>query len=142
MSVDFGAAIRTALINDVVAAGLITEWEGEPAVFTRTPVPGDVLFPFVIVSPNIAYVDEGTLSDERPNVVRDIFVYGNQPDQYRVVETIANRIQSLFHRTRFSITVAEYNIVLITASGPHQAPADDDKSVARVVTLTILAQRA
>lgn len=142
MSLILSAPIRTALVNDAIIAGLVGEWENEPAVFTRSPVPGDVPFPMIMVPFDAAYVNVGALNSERPNVTRDIFIYGDQPDHYRAVETIAYRVRDLFDRNRFSISVEGYNIVLITATGPIPAPTDDEKSVGRVVTLNILAQRA
>lgn len=140
--IDFSPALRTALINDATVGGLVGEWEDSPAVFTRTPVPADAPMPLVVISPDVSYIDLVALSDERPQVEKDIFVYGDQPDQYRVVESIARRVYDLFHRTRFSISVAGYNIVLISATGPRPAPVDDENMIGRVVTLTILAQRA
>lgn len=139
---NFGAAIRTALVNDATVAGLIGEWENEPAVFTRTPVPADAPMPFIVVPADASNVDVGGLNNEKPNVIKDIMIYGDQPDHYRIVESIAYRVRELFHRTRFSISVAGYNIVLITATGPIPAPTDDEKLVGRMVTLNILAQRA
>lgn len=141
MSADFDAAIRTALVNDAIVIGLVSEWEGEPAVFTRTPIPGDVEPIMVVVSPNVSYVNLGALNSERPQIIKDIHVHGDQPDQYREVETVANQIQSIFDRNRFAISVDDYNIVRIDATGPVPGAGNDENSVSRVVTITILAQR-
>lgn len=141
MSLDLSAPLRTALINSPTISGLLSEWNEEPAIFTRRPVPSSAMYPFILVSPNVVYLESGPLANERATVVRDILVYGDQEDHYRIVETISNEVRELFHRTRFSISVSGYRVVLITATGPNPAPTDDEKSVARVVTLTVLAQR-
>lgn len=141
MSLDLAANIRTALLAEATIAGLLSTWNGEAAVFTRRPVPDDAVTPFIAVSPDISVTDADGLTSERPIVVRDITVYGDQPDQYRTVEQVGYSIRRLFHHDRLSITNTDYDIVNIVATGPQIAPTDDETAIARVVTLTISARR-
>lgn len=137
MSLDLAPAIREALIDEVTISGLLAEYNGEPAIFTRRPVPSESLYPMIIVSPDIVINDIDALVSRRPVVIRDVTVYGNQPDDYRTIEQIGYSIRQLFHRQRLSITPTGYSVVDIIATGPNPAPTDDQKTVARVVTLTI-----
>lgn len=137
MSLDLGAPIRTALLAEPTIEGLLAEYQSVAGVFTKRPIPDGALYPLIIVNPDVSVTDFDGLTSDRPTVVKDIVVYGRQPDDYRVVESIGYSIRELFHRERFSITVPGFDVVLITASGPRSAPTDDDSTVARVVTLTI-----
>ena len=141
MITDFGPAIRTALINEVAISGLLATWKGEPAIFTRRPTPSDTGFPAILIAPDVAVTNFDAVNKLRVSILKDIIVYGDQPDDYRAVETMGSLIKDLFHRKRFSIDVSGYHVIQIVAGGPSVAPTDDDKQVARVVTLTILAQR-
>lgn len=137
MSLDIAPAIRAALLADVAISGLLTEWNTEPAIFTRRPVPSEALNPIIVISPDVSITDVDALVSKRPVVIRDIIVYGDQPDHYRTIESIGYLIRQLFHRSRLSISPTGYSVVDIIATGPNPAPTDDDKTVARVVTLTI-----
>jgi hypothetical protein len=142
MSLDFAPAIRATLMADVAITGLLTEWNGEAAIFTRRPVPTNAVSPIIVVSPDVSVTDIDALVSRRPVVVRDIIVYGDQPDHYRTVEVLGYLIREMFHRQRLSISPADYQVIDIIATGPRPAPTDDDTTVARVVTLTITARYA
>lgn len=132
---NLAAPIRLALLDAAPISSALTLWEGEPAIFTRRPVPQDALYPFVVISPDVTISDEDALVARRPIVVRDIVVYGEQPDQYRLVEDTAYRVRALFHRQRFSVIVAGYSVVEIVAKGPMPSPADDLQHIGRMVSL-------
>lgn len=138
MSLDLAPDIRTAILGDATITGLITEFNGEPAVFTRRPVPDAAAKPFILIAPDVNIGDADGLTSRRPVVTRDIFVYGAQPDDYRSVEQIGYFLQQLFHRQKSSIVSDDYHIIEITVTGPRPAPTSDEETVGRVVTLTIL----
>lgn len=137
MTLELKAPIRAALIgNSTITADLGT-WTNSPAIHTRRPVPDDTGYPCIVVSANISRGDQDGVNDFRPVVVIDVTTYGKASDDYRQVETVANRIYDLFHRQRDSISVTGYSVTEITCTGPIVAPADGDDFVARSVTLTI-----
>lgn len=132
--------LRTALIDSDPIATRLEQYEGEPAVFTRRPVPDGATYPLIVVSPDIAISDEDGLKSRRPVVLRDLVAYGEQPDQYRVVEELGYLIRALFHRQKFSVIVPGYRVVDIVARGPQIAPTDDERHLARIVALRIRLQ--
>lgn len=138
MSLDIAAALRTALINEATIAGLLSDYQNDPAVFTRTPVPTDAKKPFIVVSPDVTITDFDGLISRRPEVVRDILIYGDQPDDFRTVEQIGYSVRELFHRKKDSIILTGFNVVDVTAVGPRAAPTSNEETVGRLVTLTIL----
>lgn len=135
-------AIRDALIADSVIASRIDVHNGDPAVFTRRPVPEGAPNRMIIVNPPTTIDDQDALTSRRPVVTRDLAVYGNQPDHYRDVERVGYRMRELFQRNKWAITPVGYAVIEIIARGPFPGPTDDDKTVARVVMLTIRLREA
>lgn len=129
--------VRTAVLSNPNVTDLLTTWNGSKAVFTRRPVPDDAQFPLIIVGPMM--LRDGTLdgiNDHRPIVTLDVTVYGNQPNQYRDVDLMAEHLFSMFHRQR-NIALTDYATIDIIAAGPYTAPADDERSIARRVRLNL-----
>lgn len=137
MSLDLAPAIRTALLAEPTIAGLLSEFQGEASIFTRRPVPKDAAVPFISITEDISVTDADGLNSDRPVVIRDIIVYGNQKDDYRTVEQIAYSIRELFHRKKDSLISTDYFIIDIRANGPRSAPTSDDEIIGRVVSITI-----
>lgn len=141
MSLDLAPALREAIVLDADTGGAVTEWNGEPAVFTRRPVPEDAPAKMIMINPDSAITDEDFLDTEIPVVMRTIVAYGNQPTDYRSVEAIGYALRVLFHRQKSVIRPVGYDVIDIVASGPFPAPVDDDKTVARAVGLKIRLRR-
>ncbi len=141
MTLDLAGDIRTALIAESTISGLLSEWKDEPAVFTRTPIPPLAVPPFMVVSDAVSITDADGLTSDRPIVIRDILVYGHQPDQYRTVEQIGYSVRELFHRERFSVISDTYDIIDIIASGPRGAPTSDEELVGRLVSLNFFLRK-
>ena len=141
MSLDLAPALRDALIDAPTIYPSLASWQGEPAVHTRRPVPPDSGYPMIVVSPDVAITDEDGLNSDRPVVVRDILIYGQQPAHYRTVESLGYAVRGLFHRARNSLSPAGYHVIDVRAQGPFPAPTDDENTVARAVSLTIRLRR-
>lgn len=131
------AALRTSII---AATGISTQlgvWQNEPAVFTKVPVPADAPYPMCIIPSPSSIGDADGLNSHRPIFVRDILFHGHQPDHYRLVEQMAFAARTLFHRQKFSTVPDGFAVIDIRCNGPLPAPVDDDKTVARMISLTI-----
>ena len=137
MSLDLAPALRTALIGEPLISGLLSEFEGDPAVFTRRPTPSEAEYPLIVVSEDVFIRDMDALLSRREVVLRDIIIYGHNDDDYRVVEAIGYSVRDLFHRKRDSIILSDHYVIDIRATGPRAAPTDDDEVVGRLVSLTI-----
>jgi hypothetical protein len=134
---DLAAPIRDALMASADIVSRIGEWKGEPAVFTRRPLPSDAPYPCIAISPDIAVTDFDYLTSGKTRIIRDIIAYGRQPDHYRTVEEIGYLLRALCHRQKGFITAPQgYSVIDIVAAGPVPAPTDDEKTVGRLVSLT------
>jgi hypothetical protein len=131
--------IRTALVGSATITSNLPAYLGSYTVFTRQPVPADADFPMILVSSGFQGSEEDGLRDERPLLVRDVLVYGQNDTaaNYRVVEDIAFAVRALFHRARTAIVVSGWSVVDIVAQGPSPAPVDDEQTVGRRVELTV-----
>jgi hypothetical protein len=137
---DLAGPYRLAILANTDITALLGTWSGEPAVFTRRPVPTDAPYPMVVISPPISVGDQDYLSARIPVVRTDLAVYGQLgapgTDQYRVVEAIAYMLRQQFHRQKGAITPNDaYRVVEIVATGPMPAPVDDAKEIGRAVLL-------
>lgn len=147
MSLDLAPALRDALIDATDISSQLSEWRGEPAVFTRRPVPADAVFPFCIVNPDSFITDQDGLTSPRPVVGRDIAFYGRKgppgdaSDQTRIVEAMAYLARDLFHREKFSVQPTGFSVIDVVATGPVPAPVDDEATIGRLVSLTIRLRR-
>lgn len=141
---NLSAAIRTALVEDTGIAAALANYQGTKPVFTRRPAPDDAPFPIIMVSGDIAVDDADGVDDDRPIVTRDVGVYGqNEPaDAYVAVEELGWAVRRLFHRRKNVITVDDWHVIDVVARGPRIAPTDDEKTVGRVVSLTVRLARA
>lgn len=145
-------ALRSAIIEGDATRSLLPaqdlgQYAGEPCVFTRRPVPERAPDPMVILNPPIAWTEADALVSRRPIWNSQIAVYGRKgepgtaEDQTRLVEEIADDIQELFHREKFSVRPLGFSVIDIVAGGPIPGPTDDDKTVARLVPIRIRLRR-
>ncbi|WEX10281.1 hypothetical protein [Chelativorans sp. AA-79] len=129
--------LRAAILAVPEITSRLAPYNGSFSVHTRRPVPDNAPFPMIVIGPTIARTDDDGLSDFRPTAVIDINTYGPQPDRYRDVEAVAERIYGLFHRQASALEVDGYAVTDIRCTGPSPAPVDDESRVGRRVTLTI-----
>lgn len=140
MSLNLAIPLRTAVIGNIAVSGLLAQWQGEPAVFTRRPVPSDAPYPMIVINPDISIGNQDSLKTRRPVVRRDLLIYGLQPDDYRAVEDMGYLLRDQFHRQPRSVVIPGFGVIDIVATGPMAAPVDSEIEVARVVGLQLRLQ--
>lgn len=144
---DLLPSLRDAAIGNADLIAELSTWRGEPAVFTRRPVPDDATYPLALINPPATLTDADGLISARPIVVHDIAVYGHKgapgepEDQTRAVERAAFALRELFHRDRFSVQPDGYSVIDVRVTGPMAAPVDDDQTVGRMVSVTVRLRR-
>lgn len=140
MSLNLAIPLREAVLSNDAVTSQLSQWNGEPAVFTRRPVPSEGLYPMVLISPDISIGNMDSIKTRIPMPRRDLTIVGLQPDDYRLVEDIAYLWRIQFHRQRFSVSVPGFSVIDIVVTGPIPAPVDDAKEVARAVLLQLRLQ--
>jgi hypothetical protein len=143
MSLDLLPELRTAIIGIDGVRDELAEWAGEPAVFTRRPIPENANEVYCLINPATNIGDFDALNSQRPLVDHDIAIYGRKgapgspEDQTRAVERAGFALRTHFHRNRFSFQPTGFSVISVVARGPIPAPTDDEQTVGRIVTLTI-----
>lgn len=136
---DLAGPLRSAILTNTSVTALLSTWQGEPAVFTKRPVPANATYPLIVVSPDASVGNIDFLSARLPMPRRDLIVYGRQnedPDQYRAVEAIAYLLRQQFHRQKFSVDPGPgYQLIELVVTSVMPAPVDDVNTVARAVLL-------
>jgi hypothetical protein len=127
------SAVWQRLATDTALTGLLSEYEGAPAVFTDDRVPADAALPYVVSSGNVADEPWDTKTGLGRRVTRDVGVYADHR-QTRTVEQAAERIRQLFHR--HVLQVDGWSTVTARVSGPIRLSSDDYD--ARVLTLRFM----
>lgn len=144
---DLGPPLRDSLMGNPDIALELEEWKGEPAIFTRRPVPTDAPDLIIIINPPFAISDADGLTSDRPIVQLDLAVYGRkgepgtEQDQSRLVERLGFRLRTHFHRQRFSVRPEGFSVIDVRAGGPVPAPTDDDQTIGRLVPLIVRLRR-
>lgn len=145
---DLGPPLRDSLMDSVGVLEELGQWKGEPAIFTRRPLPQDAPDQVIIIEDPMALTDADALNSDRPIVHLDISFHGRKgapgtsEDDTRVVVRRAYRARDHFHRQKFSVQPQGFSVIDVRAEGPVVGPTDNDKAISRIVTLTIRLRRA
>lgn len=139
---DLSLPLYAALTLNPDIVALLGEWQGTASIFTNRPTPPDAAYPMLVTAGDVTRSDDDLLDDPVLVIVRDISIFGQNTavggnNQTRICDNIALRVRDLFHRQRTSIEVDQWDVLDIVCQGPIVGPTDDDRSVHRMVTLTI-----
>lgn len=126
-------AIYSRLAGDETLAGLVNTYQGEPAIFTTDPAPGDAALPYIVTAGAVATAAFDTKTTRGRTVTRDVRCYTSASGSAAVVEAMAERVRELLHRQE--LTVAGYAWVWSECSGP--VAADEQDAYGRIVTIRI-----
>ncbi len=124
-------AIYTRLAGDATLIGLISTYNGEPAIFTTDPAPEDAELPYIVSAGNVADRARDTKTTRGREVWRDVRCYAPALGSAVLVEQIAERVRALCHRHK--LEVSDHETWIAEASGP--MVIDEDDAYGRIVSL-------
>jgi len=130
------AAIYNVLASDAALAALLSDYGGQPAVFTTDPVPGDAPLPYVMTAGEAVQAPWDTKTTRGRDLWRDIHCYTAASGSAVNVEAIAERVRALLHRQAMAID--GFTWVLCECSGP--IVADEQDVNGRVLTAKFIIQ--
>ena len=130
------AAIYNRLAGDAMLTALLAEYNGQPAVFTTDPAPGNAVLPYIVSAGQVAVSPSDTKTTRGRQVWRDVRCYAPSTGSAVLIEQIAERVRELLHRHR--LEVSGYEVYICEASGP--VGADEDDAYGRIVSLRLIAQ--
>lgn len=129
-------AIFDVMNADTLLVGLVSQFDGQPAIFTMKEVPPDALRPYIWSYGDIVSTPFESKDLRGRDVTRDIWIVVDDTGDEDLVMTIANRVRDIFHRTVMTIGLGNMRTV---ALGPRVGPSGDDIT-ARIVTLEFVYQ--
>lgn len=132
-------AVYTRLSQDAELTTLLSVYNGRPAIFTQEDVPGNAIYPYVVSAGEITNVPWYTKDSFGEDVMRDIRCYDAATKGSVLIETIADRIKTLFRpETPLEFPVGSRRKAVVSeARGPIVAPTDQTTQ-GRVVTIRLL----
>jgi hypothetical protein len=149
LDLDLGPPIRAAILAQGPITALLGKYKAQPSIFTRRPVPAEAKDPIVLINDPASLVDSNSaLSKDSPVIVIDVAIYGKKGapgstvDQTREVQEVGMLIRELFNRNRWALSPSGFHVIDVRAAGPVPAPVDDDKTIGRIVTLTVSLRRS
>ena len=131
-------AIFDVMNGDTLLVGLVSEFDGEPAIFTMKEVPPDAKRPYIWTYGDIINSPFDSKTDRGREVTRDIWAVADDVGNEDLVMDIANRIQLIFHRVVMTIGLGNMRTI---SSGPRVGPSGDEIT-ARIVTIQYVYQQS
>ncbi len=130
------AAIEAVLAGDATLVALLGTYEGEPAIFTTDPAPGDAVLPYIVTAGEVVDTPADTKNSRGREVWRDVRCYAPATESAVTVEAIAERVRALLHRQELEIDGFVWVWALCT--GP--IAADEEDAYGRIVTVQVRAE--
>jgi len=128
------AAVYDRLIGDATLAGMLATYRGGPAVFTTDPAPGDASLPYIVTAGEVAQSPVDTKVDRGRRAFRDVRCYTAADGSAMLVESMAERVRTLFHR--YELTVTGFGVIVANCVGP--ISADEQDAYGRILTVEFL----
>lgn len=138
---NLSAAIYDLLAADGTLVGLLAAYEGEPAIFTVQPAPGDAILPYIVTAGQVVDGAWDTKTTRGRAVIRDVRCYAAADGSAVVIEAIAERVRALLHRQPLDID--GFTWVISDCNGPITADESGgagDGVYGRILSLSLTAQ--
>lgn len=118
-------AIYDLLAADANLTAAIGSYNGNPAIFSVSPVPEAAPLPFVVINPAYANVsNEALQGEEWMEVTRTISIYFSASGSAIAIELAANLLRAAIHHKEAELTSGDMRVLTVTASGPIDLPSD------------------
>jgi hypothetical protein len=128
-SVQDGIYQRLASVTEITSQ--ISTYLGNPAIFTRSRIPGDSVTRYIVIDDAIGDEPYDTKTTTGREVLHDIFVYDFESGDPSICQNVAELVRDVLHRQH--ITVSGYGPLIAVVNGPIVSPTDDEV-IGRVVT--------
>jgi hypothetical protein len=129
-------ALYDTLSADVTLTSLLSTYEGEPAIFTTDPAPGDATLPYIVTAGEAVQTGFDTKNSRGRELWRDVRCYAAANRSAVTVESIAERVRALLHRQ--AIMIDGFIWLLGDCSGP--VVADESDAYGRIVTVRLIVE--
>ena len=131
-------AIFNRLAGDMTLTGMLATYNGEPAIFTTDPAPGDAVLPYIVTAGEVSQSPWDTKTTRGRSLIRDVRFYAEADGSVILIESMVERGRALLHRQ--PLTISGFTWVISNAAGP--IVADEPGAYGRILSLSLIAQEA
>jgi hypothetical protein len=132
------SSIYDRLASDGTLTGMLSTYEGNPAIFTTDPAPGNASKPYIVTVGEVSQAAFDTKTTRGRSLIRDVRCYAAANGSAIVVEAIAERVRALLHRQ--ALVIDGFSWLVSEANGP--IVADETDAYGRIVSLRLIAQES
>lgn len=129
-------AIYDVLAGDAALVAMLASYQGQPAIFTTDPGPGDANMPYIVTAGEVAQSPFDTKTTRGRVATRDVRCYTAASGSAATVEAIAEWVRALLHRVEMAISNHEW--IMAECSGP--IVADEQDAYGRIVSVRMTVQ--
>ena len=133
---NLAAALYDTLSADGTLAGLLSDYNGSPAIFTSHPAPGDAELPYIVTAGEVSHLPFDTKTTRGRDLIRDVRCYAEADGSIVVIEAMAERVRYLLHRQ--ALVISGFTWIISNCSGP--VVADERDAYGRIISLSLTAQ--
>jgi hypothetical protein len=128
-------ALYDRLSGDATLAAMLSTYGGTAAVFSTHPIPDDAALPYVTIT-SLAEAPFDTKNSRGRDVSYDVGCYAEDLGSAVLVEQIKERVRTLLHR--YKLTITNFATRIAEVSGTLQA--DEDGVFGRIVTIRLIVE--
>ena len=132
----FLKAIYDTLSDDTTLTALLSTYEGEPAIFTVDPAPGDASLPFIVIGPILDQAPFDTKTSRGRSARVDVRCYAAATGSSADIEAISEQVRTLLHRE--SLLIDDHAWLWSSCYGP--ISADEEDVYGRIITVQVTAE--
>ena len=132
-------AIYQRMANDANLTTLLSVYDSAPAIFTADPIPFDAKRPYIMAANDVTVVPFDTKTTLGREIARDIQVVCDATGSHALLEAIAERVRTLFHR--YALAIAGFATIIARVVGPISTPSDPRIQV-HTITLHLTLEEA
>lgn len=129
-------AVHLKLSEDTVLAALLAKYNGEAAIFTTDPAPGDAILPYIVAATVPVQTPFDTKITRGRTAWLDVRCYAAANGSAVTINAIAERVRALLHRE--PLLIDDHIWIWSECSGP--TSADDTNAYGRILTLRVTAE--
>lgn len=134
-------AITLGIFNrmngDSTLTDLLGSFDGRKAIFTYSPAPAETGIPYIVTSGEITDGPNNTKTTKGRVITRDIRCFAKANKDPRTLETIAERIRTLFNQAESSISITGFKVTVAEVFGPREIPTDENELYGRMLTVQL-----
>jgi len=121
--------IVDTMLGDDILSALHSEYEDQPAIFAMVPAPENAEYPYSVIGSFTSNTHRDTKTSRGRIIDVDIHSYAAAGGNPNVVDTIAQRVQKLFHKPEDGLEVDGNLVLLSLVEGPYNLTREPSTDV-------------